>query len=252
MVFEKSLVGGFPTIAATRKQFAELMLADCLAARSSAVPLAPKLVFSSNGQGVSLAGTDPIFAQAMMEADWIHADGMSVVLASRRAATPLPERVATTDFFHDAALVAIPNGLAFYMLGGTEEQNSKACEAIARLYPQLRLVGRRNGYFKREEEAGICADIVRAKPDVLWVAMGKPGQELWCVRNRDRLDGIAWVKTCGGLYAFLAGDATRAPDWMQRWGLEWLHRALQEPSRLLWRYLVTNPHAIYRLIRYTR
>lgn len=252
MVFEKSLVGGFPTIAATRKQFAELMLADCLAARLSKTPVIPKLVFSSNGQGVSLAGTDPVFARTMEQADWIHADGMSVVLASKRAATPLPERVATTDFFHDAAEIAITNGLSFYMLGGTESQNRKACEAIAQLYPRLKLVGRRNGYFKREEEAAVCVDIVNARPDVLWVAMGKPGQELWCVRNRDRLGGVAWIKTCGGLYAFLAGDAVRAPDWMQRCGLEWLHRALKEPSRLLWRYLVTNPHAIYRLIRYTR
>ncbi|ROH92159.1 glycosyltransferase [Stagnimonas aquatica] len=228
------------------------MLADCLAARLSATPVTPKLVFSSNGQGVALAGTDLFFAKAMEQADWIHADGMSIVLASKRATTSLPERVATTDFFHDAAEVAVANGLSFYMLGGTEQQNRKACEAIAQLYPQLKLVGRRNGYFKPEEEEMVCADITNARPDVLWVAMGKPAQELWCVRNRDRLGGVAWIKTCGGLYAFLAGDAVRAPEWMQRWGLEWLHRALQEPGRLLWRYLVTNPNAIYRLIRYTR
>src|SRR5690242_21788201 len=97
-------LGGLDTIIATRREFAEMMVADCRAARSCANPSLPKLVFSSNGQGVSLAGTDRDFAAAMAAADMIHADGMPVVYASRLfTRTPLTERIAPTDFFPAAA-----------------------------------------------------------------------------------------------------------------------------------------------------
>src|SRR3546814_1845009 len=70
----------------------------------------------------------------------------------------------------------------------------------------------------------------------------------WSIDNRERLRGAAWIKTCGGLYAFLAARRRRAPLWMQHAGLEWAFRAAQEPSRLGWRYLMTNPHAMWRML----
>jgi exopolysaccharide biosynthesis WecB/TagA/CpsF family protein len=244
-------VGGFDTICATRKQLAEIMVADCLAARATSRSL-PKLIFSSNGQGISLAGSDPAFAAAMSQADIIHADGMSVVVGSRIfAGRSIPERSATTDFFHDAALAAEKAKLSFFMLGGKEEQNAAACKAIADLYPGVEIVGRRNGYFEETDEGEICREIVASGADVLWVALGKPKQELWSARNRERLRGVGWVKTCGGLYAFLTGEVARAPGWAQKAGLEWLYRTLQEPRRLGWRYLVTNPHSLYLMARYS-
>lgn len=249
----KVMLGGFNTVLATRREFADLMVSDCQVARSSGGSTPPKLVFSSNGQGVSLAGTSPAFAEAMAAADLIHADGMSIVYASRiLSRTPLRERIATTDFFHDAAKAAVDAGLSFYMFGGTEAQNLAACEAIAKLYPRLKIAGRRNGYFGRADEHSICREIVDSRADVLWVALGKPLQEFWSVRNRDNLHGIGWVKTCGGLFDFLGGGAQRAPNWVQQLAMEWAWRMLQEPRRLGWRYLVTNPHAIYRLARYSR
>lgn len=245
-------IGGFRTVIATATQFADRMVADCLAARAArqtGAPIPPKLAFSSNGQGISLAGADRDFANVMNQADFVHADGMSVVFASRLPGRKrLPERIATTDFFHDAAEAAIRSDLSFYILGGSEAQNAAAYDAIATLYPTLRLAGRRNGYFSREEDAAVCAEIVASGADVLWVGLGKPLQERWSVANRERLAGVGWLKTCGGLYAFLAGEAKRAPDWAQAAGLEWAWRLLQEPGRLAWRYLVTNPHAIYLML----
>lgn len=245
-------IGGFHTVIATAAQFADRMTADCLAARAArgaGASISPKLAFSSNGQGVSLAGVDPEFASVMNQADFVHADGMSVVFASRLPGrTRLPERIATTDFFHDAAEAAMKAGLSFYILGGSEEQNLNAYDAIQKLYPTLRLAGRRNGYFSRDEDAAVCAQIVASEADVLWVGLGKPLQERWSVANRERLAGVGWLKTCGGLYAFLAGEAVRAPAWAQSAGLEWAWRMLQEPGRLAWRYLVTNPHAIYLML----
>jgi N-acetylglucosaminyldiphosphoundecaprenol N-acetyl-beta-D-mannosaminyltransferase len=246
------MVGGFPTVSVTRKQLADRMAADCLTAREQGDTWLPKLVFSSNGQGIALAGQDAAFAEAMDSADIIHADGMPVVAMSRLTEAPLPERIATTDFFHDAAAAAMANGLKFFILGSTEAQNAKVVEAIARLYPQLQVVGRHHGYFGEDEDEAVCAAIRASGADVLWVGLGKPRQEFWSVRNRHRLAGVGWLKTCGGLYAFLTGEAPRAPDWMQKWGLEWLFRAMGDPRRLGPRYLLTNPYSLYRLVRYTR
>ncbi len=246
-------IGGFDTVIATATQLADRMVRDCLEAREARAkqaPLPPKLVFSSNGQGVSLAATDDAFAAVMAQADFVHADGMSVVFASRLFNRPrLPERIATTDFFHDAAQAAMASNLKFYILGGSEEQNAKAYATIGELYPSLTLVGRRNGYFNREEDVAVCDEILASGADVLWVGLGKPIQEFWSVNNRERLAGVGWVKTCGGLYAFLAGQAPRAPRWAQKAGLEWAWRVMQEPGRLAWRYLVTNPHALYLMVR---
>ncbi|ODT72390.1 MAG: glycosyl transferase [Pelagibacterium sp. SCN 63-23] len=227
------------------------MVRDCFAARGHTDSWVPKLVFSSNGQGIALAGQNQAFAEVMKQADIVHADGMPVVLASRVTRAPLPERIATTDFFHDAAEAASQHGLKFFILGAREEQNASVVEAIGRLYPRVEIVGRHHGYFGEDQDDAVCAQIRASGADVLWVALGKPRQEFWCVRNRKKLNGIGWVKTCGGLYAFLTGEAPRAPDWMQRLSLEWLYRTMDDPKRLIWRYLTTNPYSFYRLLRYT-
>ncbi len=246
----KTVVGGFPTVRLSRAELAHVMVTDCMRSRNDRL-LQPKLVFSSNGQGLALADSRKGFAEIMGAADIIHADGQSVVIASKLTKYPLPERIATTDFFHDAADAAIISGLSFYILGGTESQNASAVSAINRRYPNLKIVGRRNGYFKADEAAAVCADIVASGADVLWVGLGKPYQEEWCVENRDLLRGVGWVKTCGGLYSFLNGTAPRAPSWMRDAGLEWLYRLGHDPRRLARRYAVTNFLAAKRLLMQT-
>lgn len=245
------VVGGFRTAVIGRTELADLMVRDCLANRASPGGDLPKLVFSSNGQGLALAARDSAFANAMEEADLVHADGMPVVFASRLTEHRLPERIATTDFFHDAAEAATAAGLRFFMLGSTAEENEAAVAAIRRIYPGLEIVGSHHGYFADTEDEAVCAQIRASGADVVWVALGKPRQELWSVANRERLRGVGWVKTCGGLYSFLAGTAPRAPRWAQRVGLEWFFRMANDPRRLARRYLTTNAVALYRLLRYT-
>jgi exopolysaccharide biosynthesis WecB/TagA/CpsF family protein len=247
--FPRVRIGGFDHAVVTREALAAAMVADALDARSAPVPVLPKLVICSNGQGISMAAKDRRFADAMAAADLIHADGMSIVLASRLLARPgLPERIATTDFFHDAARAAQEAGVRFFLLGGREEENRAAVRAARRLYPHLNIVGRHHGYFDASEAPRICETIVTSNTEVLWVGLGKPLQEYWSLENQERLRGVAWIKTCGGLYGFLAGRTPRAPQWMQKAGLEWLYRTRQEPLRLLPRYLTTNPHAAWRMI----
>jgi exopolysaccharide biosynthesis WecB/TagA/CpsF family protein len=244
------VVGGLPTAVLTRAELAGIMVRDCQAKRAgNAAP--PRLVFSSNGQGVVLTAKDPAFAKAMAEADIIHADGMSVVFASRLLTShPLPERIATTDFIFDACDAAERNGLSFYFLGGREEDNERAVAWVKSRYPRLKVAGRHHGYYAEADEERIIADIEAAKPDVLWLGLGKPRQEFTAVKLKARLRSVGWIKTCGGLFDYYSGRSRRAPGWMQRAGLEWLFRALQEP-RLGKRYLTTNLSALYLLITRT-
>ncbi|CBL45027.1 udp-hexose transferase [gamma proteobacterium HdN1] len=247
---EQTWIAGWPHVRLNRRGYAELMASDCNQARRATSPTLPKLGFSMNGQALSLCETDLDFRHAMQAADYLQADGQSLVLASRFLChNPLPERIASTDFFHDAASIAQEQGLSFYFLGATEDMNEKAVAEVQRCYPNLRIAGRRNGYFSSNQEAEICADIVAAGTDVLWIGLGKPKEQLFCIRNQEALRGVCWVKTCGGLFDFLSGKNSRAPSWMQATSLEWLYRSILEPRRLLWRYVTTNTHVVLILVR---
>jgi N-acetylglucosaminyldiphosphoundecaprenol N-acetyl-beta-D-mannosaminyltransferase len=240
-------IGGLPIAVIDRARSAALMVDWALAQRGSDEP--PLYITSANGQVLSLCAADPALRDLFLASPLIHADGMPLVFASRwRCRTPLPERVATTDLFHDVARIAIGLGATFYMLGGSPEALRKATVNVRRLYPGLKLVGSRHGYFRPEEEDAIVAEIEAARPDILWVAMGAPREQRFAVKNRERLTGIGVIKTSGGLFDFLSGERSRAPSWMQAAGLEWLYRMLLEPRRLFVRYAVTNPHAAYLLL----
>src|SRR3546814_16947182 len=104
-----------------------------------------------------MAAKDPRFADTMAAADLIHADAMSIVLSSRLLARPaLPERIATTDFLHNAARAAQEAGVRFFLLGGSEEENRAAVRAAPRLYPHLRIVGRHHGTLEPSEAPRFC------------------------------------------------------------------------------------------------
>lgn len=224
------------------------MVEDCLTARSSHAE--PKLVFDLNGQGISLAETDRAYREAMRAAHYIHADGQVLFFVSRlfHGANGLPERLSTTDYFHDAADVAVAHGLRFYLLGASEETIAAARSRIAAMYPGLVIAGARSGYFSEQDEKAICDEIVDSGADVLWLGMGKPKEQLFAFRNSEHLKRVGWIVTCGGLFDFLSGKNSRAPKWMQAAGFEWLYRLCLEPRRLARRYLTTNVHAAYLLL----
>jgi len=207
---------------------------------------------SANGQVLALCGKDAAFLSLMRKADQIHADGMPMVLYSKLfSRRPLAERVATTDLVHEVAKLAEDAGVSFYFLGASEDVNAKAVEEMRKRYPKLVFAGRRNGYFSREEEDGIIAEINAAKPDILWIGLGVPLEQQFIDRNIERLTGVGVIKTSGGLFDFISGKNSRAPAWMQAVGLEWLYRVWLEPRRLAMRYLTTNPQAIGALIRHS-
>ena len=245
------LIGGIPTMRVTREELAANLVADCAMARSGQL-IEPRVMISSNGSVIARFHRDATFRRLIEQADGIDADGQPLVIASRLfTETPLTDRIATTDFIHDAAEVAVENGLRFYFLGARPGIAEIAAEHLRASHPGLQIVGVRDGYFNLDDEDQICREIVDLKVDVVWVGLGSPQQERFAIRNRHLLSGVAWIKTCGGLFDHYCGRITRAPKWMQRAGLEWLYRAIKEPRRLGPRYLATNLPALFHLVTRT-
>jgi exopolysaccharide biosynthesis WecB/TagA/CpsF family protein len=249
-------VGGLPIAVIDRRDSARLFAYMARARRAEialGVRRAPFYSTSANGQVVSLAARSTEMRDLFLSADLIHADGEPLVRVSRLLCTePLPERVATTDFFHDMAKVAESEGLSFYMLGATPDMLLGALATVRRLYPGLHIAGAHHGYFDAREEAAVVADINRARPDILWIGMGVPAEQAFALRHRQALGRVGIIKTAGGLFDFLSGERRRAPPVMRRFALEWLWRLALEPRRLFWRYAVTNPHAALLLVLRSR
>ncbi len=245
-------IGGLPIVRLTRAQMAQLMLVDVAQVRSRARSL-PRLLTSANGSVVAEYHRDAALRAAMDKMDLIDADGMPLVFASRIFCKhPLTERAATTDFLLDACAVAAQNQVRFFFLGARPGVAARAAEHLRYRFPDLQIAGTRNGYFKDVDLAEICRQVRDAGTDVLWLGLGTPRQEEVAVAMREMLGGVAWVRTCGGLFDHYGGGVSRAPYWMQVLGLEWLYRGAREPLRLGWRYLVTNPIAVYYLLTRTR
>ncbi|WP_340266666.1 WecB/TagA/CpsF family glycosyltransferase [Sphingobium mellinum] len=205
----------------------------------------PLLVFDCNGQGLSMNATDAQFREHLAQADLVHADGQIIVMASRWfSRTPIADRSSTTDMFIDSLPRAAEQSVRYYLLGGEESVNAECARRVMAATPGLHLAGRRNGFWKAHEEDAVIEQINAAEPDVLWVGTGKPREQAFCVRNRHRIKA-GWIVTCGGLYNYVTGDYPRAPMWMQKSGFEWLHRMVTRPRQLAWRYITTNPHALW-------
>ena len=134
-----------------------------------------RLLFSANGQVLSLAARNAEFREALQQADLVHADGQAIVFASRRIpGHGIPERSATTDLIHDLSRRAPGEGLSFFLLGGDEDLNARCARTLERLYPGLIIAGRRNGYFDRSQESEVCEEINASGADIVWVGLGKP------------------------------------------------------------------------------
>lgn len=182
---------------------------------------------------------DPQLRAAILDCDLINADGQPIVWASRLLGRPLKERVTGVDLF--AALIArsAERGFRPFLLGARQEVVECVAAILRARHPQLELAGFRNGYWQPDEEAAVVAQVRAARPDVLFVAMGSPKKELFLRRWKDELR-VPFVMGVGGTFDVVAGVVQRAPVWMQRCGLEWFYRLLQEPGRMWRRYLVDD------------
>lgn len=203
----------------------------------------PSYVVTANVDHVMRFSRCPEVRPLYTQADLVVADGTPLIWASRLLGTPLPERVAGSDLFPALSAKAADNDLSVFFLGGAPETAQRAADILQARHPQLRVAGTYCPDYGFEKDDAECARIVgmirAARPDILFVGLGSPKQEQWIVSNREAC-GARLSIGVGISFSFLCGDVIRAPRWMQRIGLEWLHRLHQEPHRLWRRYLLED------------
>ena len=162
------------------------------------------------------------------EADLVLPDGAGVVLASKLLKTPLKQKVAGVDFADRLLGVLATTGKSVYLLGSKPGIAELAAEKMRQKHPGLIICGMHDGYFK--DEAPIVEAVNEAAPDVLFVCLGAPKQELFMKAHQMELSCKLMIGLGGSLDSF-AGTVKRAPKWMIRCNLEWLYRLIKEPKR---------------------
>ncbi|MBB3195007.1 WecB/TagA/CpsF family glycosyltransferase [Roseateles terrae] len=241
-------VDGLPFVASTVPQLTEHIVSEALAGRGG-------WVVTPNVDILRRWRQEPEFRALVADANVFTADGRPIVWASQLQGTPLPTRLTGSDLFVKLVARAHQAGLRMALIGG----NEGAAEAAAdTLIPQghdatVRCLCPPFGFEQKPEEMARLERLLTDwQPQIVFIGLGSPKQEKLIARLRP-LAPNAWFLGVGVSFSFVAGDVKRAPGWMQRSGLEWLHRLVQEPGRLAHRYLVDGvPFALGLLWRASR
>jgi N-acetylglucosaminyldiphosphoundecaprenol N-acetyl-beta-D-mannosaminyltransferase len=167
----------------------------------------------------------------------VNADGSSVVWAGRLLGLHVPERVAGIDLMERLLTEAESLGWPVYFLGAKEEVLQSCLSKVLEQHPRLVVSGSRNGYF--DDGAAVALDIRQSAARLLFVGITSPKKEFFLAEHLPNM-GPVFAMGVGGSFDVIAGLVKRAPVWMQRSGLEWFYRFIQEPGRMWKRYLVGN------------
>ena len=194
------------------------------------------------------ASRDQELRQIINDCALVNVDGMPVVWASRLLGKPLKERVAGVDLFESLMRRSAEKGWRVFLLGAREEVISGVKQIYQQKYPGLIVAGYRNGYWKPEEEAGVVEQIRSAKADLLFVAISSPKKEQFLGRYQAEMK-IPFAMGVGGTFDVAVGKVKRAPLWMQKVGLEWFYRFLQEPRRMFKRYFIDDMAFFWLLLK---
>jgi N-acetylglucosaminyldiphosphoundecaprenol N-acetyl-beta-D-mannosaminyltransferase len=192
--------------------------------------------------------TDPVLRSDVEESDLICVDGMGVIFACRLLGVAVPGRVTGVDLMFQTFKMCEREGFRPFLLGARQDVLEKMIAVLKKTHPKLQIAGSRNGYFSRAEEAEIVAQIAASKADCLFIGITSPIKERFLRNHRDAL-GVPFQVGVGGSFDVAAGKVRRAPVFVQKVGMEWLFRVLQEPRRLFWRYLSTNAKFLGMVLR---
>jgi N-acetylglucosaminyldiphosphoundecaprenol N-acetyl-beta-D-mannosaminyltransferase len=199
-----------------------------------------------------VAQDDPQMLAALRGATMVVPDGMPVVWAANLLGEQLRDRVYGPELMLRQCAHAAERGYRVWLYGGRDQGSlAQLALSLRQRHPGIRIVGGYSPPFRAltpAEEEHVAAEINTARPDVLWVGIGVPKQEKWMAHMRDRLD-VPVMCGVGAAFDFHAGRISMAPRWMQERGLEWIYRTMQEPRRLLRRYLTTNPRFVLAFAR---
>ena len=202
------------------------------------------LIATANAEMIMNATRDEELCEILRAADLVVPDGAGTVWAAHHLGHEMPERVAGYDLAQELLRRAPEKNRRVFFFGSAPGVAEKAKQKAEAIYPGIRVVGTRNGYFSEADEPGIIREIREARPDLLLAALGVPKQEKWLKKHRAELDVPVSIGV-GGTLDVMAGTAKRAPRWMQKAKLEWLFRGLLQPKRA--GRLLALPQFVFRV-----
>ncbi|WZL72168.1 WecB/TagA/CpsF family glycosyltransferase [Clostridiaceae bacterium 35-E11] len=189
------------------------------------------VIVTPNTEIVMEARNDDKLLEVIKNADLVVPDGIGLIYASKIQNKGLNERVTGVDLMLRILDYCNQQKKSIFIFGGKPGVADKAGKNICLKFPDIKVVGSIDGYFKKEEEQSIVDQINTSQPDILFVALGAPKQEKWIHQYKDQLK-ISIAMGVGGSVDIWAGTAKRAPQIYQKLGLEWFYRLIKEP----WRY----------------
>jgi N-acetylglucosaminyldiphosphoundecaprenol N-acetyl-beta-D-mannosaminyltransferase len=205
----------------------------------------PHQIATVNPEFVMEAQSNAAFRDVLEQSDLCMADGVGLLWAARRQGSPLPGRVTGSDGVPLIAEQAALMGWRLFLLGAAPGVAERTARIFLDRYPGLEIVGVHAGSPSAADAPGIVSLIRAAKPDILFVAFGAPGQDLWIAQHRDSLQVPVMIGV-GGAFDHIAGVRRRAPLWLQRLNLEWLFRLITQPWR--WRRQLALPRFVWAVI----
>jgi len=209
-----------------------------------------RAVHLCNAYTLSLARKDPAFAAALNQGDLNLPDGKPLAVLGGRLGLPRSERVCGPDLMAAVLDRGRSRGLRHYLYGSTPGTIERLTGRIETLYPGVEIVGAESPPFRpltADEREALIERVRAADPHVVWVGLGTPKQDHFVAEFRDELG--ATLVAVGAAFDFLAGLKPRAPQLLQRLGLEWAFRLATEPRRLWRRYLVGNASFVRGLLQ---
>jgi N-acetylglucosaminyldiphosphoundecaprenol N-acetyl-beta-D-mannosaminyltransferase len=199
---------------------------------------------TANPEIVMHANNDPNYLSVVNKANYVIPDGIGVIIASKIIKEPLPERIPGFEVMGELLKMGNEKRWSAYFLGAKKEVIEKAVQNIKETYPKLKIAGWHDGYFDRNS-THITNEITLKIPDLIFVALGFPKQEMWIAENLDKFNKGLFMGV-GGSFDVLAGEVKRAPELWQKMNLEWFYRLIKQPSR--WRRMLVLPQFILKVM----
>jgi len=204
------------------------------------------LVVTANAEIIMQARKNPEYLRLIQSAQLVTADGAGAVWAGRHLGYKIPERVAGYDLFHRLLESAAKKHTKVFFFGGKPGVAEAAASQAKKLYPELEVVGCRNGYFQEQDNDKIIDEINKSGAQILFAALGAPKQEFWLNKYRKQLKANV-LMGIGGSFDVLSGNSKRAPLWMQKAALEWFYRLCCQPARI-GRIMGTLPPFVFEVL----
>jgi N-acetylglucosaminyldiphosphoundecaprenol N-acetyl-beta-D-mannosaminyltransferase len=198
-----------------------------------------------NVHSVVTAQQDARFATVVQQADMATPDGAPVAWMLRKLGASQQQRINGPDLMWRYCEHAAQTGESIFLYGSTQETLFALRAKLLEAYPSLKIAGGYSPPFRTltdEEAQQVIEQINASGAGTVWVSLGCPKQELWMAAMKGRINAV--MVGVGAAFDYHAGTIIRAPLWMQRNGLEWLHRLFSEPRRLWKRYFSTNSRFI--------